>query len=98
MVSCETQNRAYVGVCMVNEHGQGWQNFTNHVHRWRWILVAAKVHHDPRYVPEERQWNAWVDERDEWLDDAKADDVVATLWAVTCAQRHLYSLFTTTTD
>jgi len=69
---------------MVNKHGQRRENFTNHVHWRRRILVAAKVHHDPRHVPEERQRNIWVDEGDERLDNAKTDDVIATLRAITC--------------
>ena len=91
--SCETKNRAYIGVCVVNKHCQCRQNFTNHVHRRRWILVAAKVHHDPRHVPEERQRNVWVDEGNERLDNAKTDDVIATLRAITCTQQcqHLLS-------
>jgi len=69
---------------MVNKHRQRRENFADHIdRRWR-IFVTAQVHHDPRDVPEERKRNIWVDEGDEWLDNAEADDIVAALWTVTC--------------
>ena len=70
---------------MVNKHRQRRQDFAYHIDRRRWIFVATKVDHDPRDVPQERQRNVWVDERDKRLDNAETDDVVATLWAVTYA-------------
>jgi len=70
---------------MVNKHRQCRENFTNHIHWRRWILVAAQVHHDPCDVPQERQRNVWVDERDKWFDNAKADDIITALRAITCA-------------
>ena len=76
----------YIGVSMVDKHCQCRENFTNHIHWRRRILVAAQVHHDPRDVPQERQRNTWVDEGDKRLDDAEADDIIAALWTVTCAK------------
>ena len=73
---------------MMNEHCQCWKNITNHVHGWRWIFVAAQVHHDPRDVPQERQRNIGIDEGDKRLDNAKADDIITALWAVTYAYQH----------
>ena len=85
----------YIGVAVVNKHCQRRQNLTNHIHRrWR-IFVAAQVHHDPRDIPEERQRNTWIDEGDEWLHDAEADDIITTLWPITCIKQSLNCCMTT---
>ena len=73
----------YVGVGMVNKHCQCWKNFTDHIDRRRRVLVTAEVHHDPRDVPQKRERNIGINERDEWLNNAQADDVVPTLRTIT---------------
>ena len=48
----------------------------------RRVFVAAEIDDDPSDVPQKRDRNRRVDERQERLDDAQRNAVISTLWTV----------------
>ena len=67
---------------MVDKHIEGRQNLPDGLHGRRRVLVPAQVHHDPRHVAQERNWDFRVDEAEQGLDDAEPDDVVTEVRTV----------------
>ena len=67
---------------MVDEHVERGQDVLDGLDRGRGVLVPAQVDHDPGHVPQEGDGDLGVDEAEERLDDAEADDVVPEVGAV----------------
>ena len=57
----------------------------------RRLLVTTQVDDDPRDVTKERQWDVgvWIDERQQWLYNAKVNHIVTQLGPVTCKRKKL---------
>ena len=72
----------HINVTVVDKHVECRQNLPDGLYWRRRVLVPAQIHHNPRHVAQERDWDFRVDEAEQGLDDAEPDDVVTQVRTV----------------
>ena len=69
--------KSYIHVRMMDKHVKCGQDFTNSLHRGRWVFVPTQVDHYPRHIPEKSDWDVWTDKGQQGLHHTQLNDIIS---------------------
>ena len=75
--------KSYIHVRMMDKHVKCGQDFTNSLHRGRWVFVPTQVDHYPRHIPEKSDWDVWTDKGQQGLYHTQLNDIISQMRSVT---------------